>query len=189
MNPEEKKAKMDKREQKDRVNVHVSGKQKALILNALDTINNEQQGERRISVCERISHGERVQGMKLGFLGHHRNRLISPCCGISASSSNPSLITRPVVDDDGGWFFPRQPLERNPQLDQRLLQDYQRMTESVDYQRTLSFRRKLPAFERRKKIMKLIESGNVCVISGATGSGKTTQIPQFILDEALEKGW
>ena len=36
--------------------------------------------------------------------------------------------------------------------------------------------------------MKLIHSGNVCVISGATGSGKTTQIPQFILDEALEKG-
>ena len=47
--------------------------------------------------------------------------------------------------------------------------------------------------------MKLIDSGgggtgvgrvpsNVCVISGATGSGKTTQIPQFILDEAIERG-
>ena len=99
------------------------------------------------------------------------------------------MIRRPVVDDDGGWFFPRQPLERNPQLDDRLLQDYQRMKESDGYQKTISFRRKLPAFERRKKIMKLIENGNVCVISGATGSGKTTQIPQFILDDALEKGW
>ena len=103
-----------------------------------------------------------------------------------------SMTTRPSNDEDddaeGSWFFPRRPLERDEQLDEKLLQDYRRMSSSTAYQKTLPFREKLPAFQKRDRVMKLIHAGNVCVISGATGSGKTTQIPQFVLDEALEKG-
>ena len=100
------------------------------------------------------------------------------------------MTTRPSNDDDdeASWFFPRRSLERDEQLDEKLLQDYRRMLSSTAYQKTLPFREKLPAFQRRNQVMKLVQAGNVCVISGATGSGKTTQIPQFVLDEALEKG-
>ena len=44
-------------------------------------------------------------------------------------------------------------------------------------------RSKLPAYAVRHKIIELVENHNVIVISGETGCGKTTQVPQFILEE------
>ena len=44
-------------------------------------------------------------------------------------------------------------------------------------------RSKLPAYEVRHKIIELVEHHNVIVISGETGCGKTTQVPQYILEE------
>ncbi|KAH8042220.1 hypothetical protein HPB51_021304 [Rhipicephalus microplus] len=49
-------------------------------------------------------------------------------------------------------------------------------------------RKKLPAYTMREEIIELIERNRVVVISGETGSGKTTQVPQFILDSYIEKG-
>lgn len=44
----------------------------------------------------------------------------------------------------------------------------------------------LPAFNTRSEILSKVIDNQVVVISGATGSGKTTQIPQFLLEEASE---
>jgi len=43
----------------------------------------------------------------------------------------------------------------------------------------------LPITRHRDKIIRLIESNQVVIISGSTGSGKTTQVPQYILDEYM----
>ncbi|KII62915.1 putative ATP-dependent RNA helicase spindle-E [Thelohanellus kitauei] len=40
----------------------------------------------------------------------------------------------------------------------------------------------LPVFKHREEILKTIQEYPVCVIAGSTGSGKTTVIPQFIID-------
>lgn len=37
----------------------------------------------------------------------------------------------------------------------------------------------------REKILEVLRSSQVVVISGETGCGKTTQVPQFILDDFL----
>ncbi|XP_053917909.1 putative ATP-dependent RNA helicase DHX57 isoform X2 [Cuculus canorus] len=47
-------------------------------------------------------------------------------------------------------------------------------------------RQKLPAWQERETILDLLKSHQVLVVSGMTGCGKTTQIPQFILDESLQ---
>ncbi|XP_037343023.2 ATP-dependent RNA helicase TDRD9 [Pungitius pungitius] len=40
----------------------------------------------------------------------------------------------------------------------------------------------LPITKNRQKLISLIENNSVVIIQGATGSGKTTQVPQYILD-------
>eukprot|EP00050_Salpingoeca_kvevrii_P001156 m.163632 g.163632 ORF g.163632 m.163632 type:complete len:1019 (-) comp10307_c0_seq24:1459-4515(-) len=57
-----------------------------------------------------------------------------------------------------------------------------------DFQAMLEFRRKLPAYQMRKEIVAAVAKSQVLVISGETGCGKTTQVPQFLLDDAIERG-
>lgn len=45
---------------------------------------------------------------------------------------------------------------------------------------------KLPIFDMKDKIITSIRDNQVIVISGHTGCGKTTQLPQFILDDAID---
>nr|XP_046268053.1 ATP-dependent RNA helicase TDRD9 isoform X2 [Scatophagus argus] len=45
----------------------------------------------------------------------------------------------------------------------------------------------LPIAKNRQELISLIENNSVVIIRGATGSGKTTQLPQYILDQYNEK--
>uniref|UniRef100_H2THD8 ATP-dependent RNA helicase TDRD9 n=1 Tax=Takifugu rubripes TaxID=31033 RepID=H2THD8_TAKRU len=45
----------------------------------------------------------------------------------------------------------------------------------------------LPITKNREELVSLIENNSVVIIRGATGSGKTTQLPQFILDHYNDK--
>jgi len=44
----------------------------------------------------------------------------------------------------------------------------------------------LPVYDYKREILEAIADNQVIVVSAETGSGKTTQIPQFILDHAIE---
>ncbi|XP_038612023.1 putative ATP-dependent RNA helicase DHX57 [Tachyglossus aculeatus] len=57
---------------------------------------------------------------------------------------------------------------------------------SRQFQSILQERQSLPAWEERGTILDLLSKRQVLVVSGMTGCGKTTQIPQFILDETLK---
>ncbi|KAJ6303912.1 hypothetical protein OIU77_017730 [Salix suchowensis] len=48
-----------------------------------------------------------------------------------------------------------------------------------------SFREKLPAFKMKTEFLKAVAENQVLVISGETGCGKTTQLPQYILEEEI----
>ncbi|XVE96278.1 hypothetical protein REPUB_Repub02eG0207300 [Reevesia pubescens] len=48
-----------------------------------------------------------------------------------------------------------------------------------------SFREKLPAFKVKAEFLKAVDKNQVLVVSGETGCGKTTQLPQFILEEEI----
>ncbi|KAI5952907.1 ucp12 [Candida jiufengensis] len=49
-------------------------------------------------------------------------------------------------------------------------------------------RQKLPAWNKKDQLIKLINDNQITLITGETGSGKSTQIVQFILDDLNSKG-
>ncbi|KAL9113122.1 MAG: hypothetical protein Q9227_002734 [Pyrenula ochraceoflavens] len=54
-------------------------------------------------------------------------------------------------------------------------------------QKMLSARQALPAWTVRESVIKTISQHQVTIVSGATGSGKSTQCVQFVLDNAISK--
>ena len=59
---------------------------------------------------------------------------------------------------------------------------------SKNYYNLLKKRKTLPAWEAKKNILKLFNENQIIIIQGETGSGKTTQIPQFLLQDGYNKG-
>ena len=51
----------------------------------------------------------------------------------------------------------------------------------------LNTRMSLPAWKLRDEIVKAVNSHQVTIISGETGSGKSTQSVQFILDDMIQR--
>eukprot|EP00347_Sterkiella_histriomuscorum_P005269 403357241 len=59
---------------------------------------------------------------------------------------------------------------------------------SPQYYKILEKRKELPAWEARHKVVELVKEYQVLVLQGETGSGKTTQVPQFLLLAGIAKG-
>ncbi|RZF43192.1 hypothetical protein LSTR_LSTR013872 [Laodelphax striatellus] len=55
------------------------------------------------------------------------------------------------------------------------------------FRQRLKERQNLPIFHSKNKILQLINDHPVTIVKGSTGSGKSTQVCQYILDNALEK--
>ena len=49
-------------------------------------------------------------------------------------------------------------------------------------------REALPVYEHRAELLEAIESNQVVVIEGETGCGKSTQVPQYVLEDAATRG-
>lgn len=99
--------------------------------------------------------------------------------GYKPVESGPLQIPRPEN------FTPR-PLEQDP-LPQELqpTKDTDRKAFSVSVARLADIqeaRLKLPVVAEEQKIMEAIHNNDIVVVCGATGSGKTTQVPQFLFE-------
>jgi len=58
---------------------------------------------------------------------------------------------------------------------------------SQKYYEILEKRKTLPAWDAKEKLFKLMEENQVLILQGETGSGKTTQVPQFLLESPFLK--
>ncbi|OCT79840.1 putative ATP-dependent RNA helicase DHX57 [Xenopus laevis] len=68
----------------------------------------------------------------------------------------------------------------------KICKHYRAKQTTRNYQSMLEERQKLPAWQKQDQVLELLSKYQVLVVSGMTGCGKTTQIPQFILDASLK---
>lgn len=59
---------------------------------------------------------------------------------------------------------------------------------SANYYNILASRQQLPVYEFKESLLEKVQSNQVVIIEGETGSGKTTQIPQFLLSILAKPG-
>lgn len=64
-------------------------------------------------------------------------------------------------------------LQRNSELDRKLLKEYKDKQIQDDYLNMLKFRIKLPSYHKKSEILQLVENNQVIVISGETGKLQT----------------
>jgi HrpA-like RNA helicase len=53
------------------------------------------------------------------------------------------------------------------------------------FHRMMTARKSLPAYRMMNDIVRTIRTNQITVIAGATGCGKTTQVPQLVLDDLI----
>uniref|UniRef100_A0AAY4CRV6 RNA helicase n=1 Tax=Denticeps clupeoides TaxID=299321 RepID=A0AAY4CRV6_9TELE len=94
---------------------------------------------------------------------------------------------REIMDDkDLEYLF--QESVRKASVDEELKRDMQLKRDNPKYSDMMKFRKKLPSYGMREELVDLVRNNRVLVVSGETGCGKTTQVPQFILDDYIERG-
>ncbi|KAM7166966.1 ATP-dependent RNA helicase DHX29 isoform 1-T1 [Macrochelys suwanniensis] len=62
---------------------------------------------------------------------------------------------------------------------------FKKLQSSSRYQRLLKERQQLPVFKHRHTIIETLKKHRVVVVAGETGSGKSTQVPHFLLEDLL----
>ena len=70
----------------------------------------------------------------------------------------------------------------------KLLQQRKEYLSKPELERMRKARASLPVYARGKEVLEDIARNDVTICMAATGSGKTTQIPQMILDDYIDRG-
>ncbi|KAI0855442.1 DEAD/DEAH box helicase [Xylaria cubensis] len=82
----------------------------------------------------------------------------------------------------------RHPKPLPQDINTRSRDEWKKRQDSAAWKAMLSQRQKLPAWQVREQVVETVLQSQVTIIAGETGSGKSTQSVQFILDDLYSKG-
>lgn len=106
---------------------------------------------------------------------------VNEALGFQPTPNIANVLEIPRVAD----FKPRAPEQDPLPLELRTTTNDSRKAYHITLNRTEAIqdvRLKLPVVAEEQKIMEAIHNNNLVVVYGATGSGKTTQVPQFLYE-------
>ena len=106
----------------------------------------------------------------------------------SSSSSSSHSSSSFSSSASAAALVPRKTYPSSSKSNETLQQELEANRSTEKYLAMQKQRARLPAFERQEEIVQAIRDHQVVVISGSTGCGKTTQIPQFVLDAEIAAG-
>nr|POE62389.1 putative atp-dependent rna helicase ucp12 [Quercus suber] len=106
----------------------------------------------------------------------------------AASSSAEVPSKRPTAGKTTTRRSPK-PISWTPNtvVSQNMLASWTTKQSSPEQQRMLTVRQSLPAWKLQAAIVASVTANQVTIISGETGSGKSTQSVQFILDDLIQR--
>ncbi|XP_053978482.1 putative ATP-dependent RNA helicase DHX57 [Hylaeus volcanicus] len=73
--------------------------------------------------------------------------------------------------------------EEVSKTDDLIHENFKEKQKNPKYKRMKDVRKKLPAWPKMDNILEIVHENQVTIISGETGCGKSTQVPQFLLDD------
>lgn len=85
-----------------------------------------------------------------------------------------------------GNFEKKVDVEAVKRMSDKLFQLRQSKDSKPEFQQMQRARAKLPAAAEKENVVQYLKHNQVVLVCGATGCGKTTQVPQFILDEYID---
>ncbi|KAH8891383.1 P-loop containing nucleoside triphosphate hydrolase protein [Thozetella sp. PMI_491] len=100
----------------------------------------------------------------------------------SAASEVPSTVKKM------GRRKPRHPRPIDWTPNPQSKQEWLSRQETAAYKKMLAQRQRLPAWQVQEMVVDTVAQNQVTIISGETGSGKSTQSVQFILDDLYKQG-
>ncbi|KAJ8969050.1 hypothetical protein NQ314_001950 [Rhamnusium bicolor] len=110
----------------------------------------------------------------------HNQRLFSLEKAKESRKIRPSHYTKGITNRINIKSLTLGELERE---DKKIVETFSQRVKDEKYVKMLQARKNLPAWNLKKDILNTINQYQVVVVSGETGCGKSTQVPQFILDE------
>ncbi|KAK7207970.1 P-loop containing nucleoside triphosphate hydrolase protein [Myxozyma melibiosi] len=81
--------------------------------------------------------------------------------------------------------FSEKDLREKDEYLKKRLEEYNTSTRAESMRNS---RAELPLNKYKEEVLEMINNNDVCIVVGATGSGKSTQVPQLILDEYTARG-
>ncbi|XP_076772317.1 ATP-dependent RNA helicase DHX29 isoform X2 [Arvicanthis niloticus] len=99
------------------------------------------------------------------------------------SSEDPEESWENLVSDEDLSALSLEPTNAEDLAPVRNL--FRRLQSTPKYQRLLKERQQLPVFKHRDSIVETLKRHRVVVVAGETGSGKSTQVPHFLLEDLL----
>ncbi|KAF4983201.1 hypothetical protein FZEAL_1358 [Fusarium zealandicum] len=128
---------------------------------------------------EEMEDGEKAQRSSSFKAWAHQQR--NEALGYDSIEGSTTNLEIPKPDN----FVPRAPEQDPLPMELKPTENTNRKVYSVSVTRTPAVqeaRLKLPVVSEEQRLMEAIHSNDIVVICGSTGSGKTTQIPQFLYE-------
>lgn len=127
-----------------------------------------------------------------GLLQEHLDRMQLISDNVDCSSSETISLDQLEAlnnNENEDEFLDESVMEKVLQRKSLRMRNMQRAWEdSPEGRAMLDFRKSLPAFKEKERLLQCIAHNQVVVVSGETGCGKTTQLPQYILESEIESG-
>lgn len=124
------------------------------------------------------------KGASGGLLGK------TPCVGEDEEDERVKVgqKVKDEPDRDFGQKYFSEGKRQISEEDERLQKLAEQRKTGPEFAEQRAARTKLPAWRHRDMVLDAVSKSQVVVLTGETGCGKTTQVPQFLLEDQEEKG-